>query len=106
MIVVGHGCHRAAGAGLGHKDLLGRGRQDIGGFRHEMHAAEDNALCLAGRSLSGEFQRVPGHVRMRQNGGTLVVVSQDQQACAPVLADGFDSVCGVCHAEHTTKKNR
>ena len=44
IVEVGHVCHRAAGAQVGQDHLLPRPRQNVGRFRHEVDAREDNEL--------------------------------------------------------------
>jgi len=63
-----------------------------------MDTTEDDAFRLAGGGAAGEFQGIAGDIRVAEHGGTLIMVSQDQQPGAKITADGFDGIGDVDHA--------
>ncbi len=99
LVVVRHVGHRAAGGHVGEDDLDGVGREHVRGFRHEVHAAEDNvlhpdALSRAilddgGREL-GELERVAEEIRMADNLVHLVMVPENDEFFAELGAPRFD----------------
>ncbi|OPZ55309.1 MAG: hypothetical protein BWY91_01111 [bacterium ADurb.BinA028] len=75
----GHVGHRAAGRQIGEHDRLGIGGEDVGRFGHEVHAAEDDPLCLrAGGGLLRQLERVAGHVRELDDLVALIVVPEHE----------------------------
>src|SRR5690606_25158887 len=60
---IGHICHGAAGCQVGQDDRLVFTAEDIGGFGHEVHTAEDNGFCLvAGQCRIGQLEGIPHEV--------------------------------------------
>ena len=70
---------RAAGIEIGNQDALA-GAQDGGCLGHEVHAAEDDRVCIGTRRLLRQTERVADVVGDVLNLGQLVVVSQDHRA--------------------------
>ncbi len=97
LVVVGHVRHRAARAQVrqDHRDIVlapGR-REDVGGFGHEMHAAEHDVLRpgladLLGGEL-GELEAVAGEVGEADDLVLLIVMAEDDEVRAQLgLARG------------------
>ncbi len=75
----GHVGHRAPGRQVRQDHLLVRGREDVGGLGHEVHAAEDDELRLGtGRGVAGQLEGVAGDVREPDDLVALVVVAQHE----------------------------
>ena len=96
VLGVGHVGHRAAGGHVRQYHLLVRRAEDIGGFRHEVDAAEYDELGLRviGRP-AGEVERVALEVRELDDVLSLVVVAEDDAARTqplPGAADPFDDL--------------
>jgi len=68
----------APGRGVGEQDGFLRGEQ-FGGFRHEVHAAENDGARLNGGCQAGEGQGVTGVVGDVLDFGALVVVREDDR---------------------------
>ena len=66
-------------------------REDVGGLRHEVHAAEDDVLRLrpGGGELS-ELERITGVVRVADHLVALVVMAENDQPLAQRAAGGDD----------------
>ena len=80
---IGHVGHGAAGGHVGEDDGdVGR-REDVGGFGHEVDAAEEDELdaLLAGGVL-GELEAVAGEVGVLDHFVALVVVAEDDETIA------------------------
>ena len=71
-----HVGHWAAGVGVGHEDLF-VGREDRGGFGHEMHAAKDDDLSVGRGGLAREAEAVADVIADVLDLAALVVVHQD-----------------------------
>ena len=62
--------------------------QDVGDFRHEVHAAEHDVLGVGLRGELGELQRIAGQVGVLVDVGPLVVVAEDHRAPAELRPRG------------------
>ena len=67
---------RATGVGVGQDDDLA-GVHDLGGFRHEVDAAEDDDIGVGGLGLIGEAERVADVVGDILDVAGLIVVGED-----------------------------
>ena len=54
-------------------------RQDLGGFRHEVHAAKDDDICIGFRRLAGQRQGIAGVVGNVLNLRDLVIMRQNHR---------------------------
>ena len=86
LVDVGHVGHGAAGVEVRQDDLLVVAGQDVGGFRHEVHPAEDDVFGF-GPFLreNGQLVAVAPSVGEGDDLVALVVVSEDEEALAERL---------------------
>lgn len=84
---------------------------DVGNFRHEMHAAENNVFGIRLRGQARELQRIAGQVGVLINVGALVMVAKNDgflpslaratrmrswQASSLSLLNGSKEIVAVC----------
>jgi hypothetical protein len=67
---------RAAGRHIGQQNRL-RGRQDLGDFRHEAHAAKHDDIRVGGGRLARQVERVADEVGDILDFAVLIIVRQD-----------------------------
>jgi hypothetical protein len=82
----------ATGLGVGDQDPSGRGEQ-LGGFGHEVHPAEDDLLVGDGGGDPGEGQRIAHVIGNVLDLGQLVVVGQDHGAA--LAGEITDLICPI-----------
>jgi hypothetical protein len=92
IVGVGHVGHRAAGGHVREDDPHVLRRQDVGGFGHEVDAAEDDVFgALLGGGVLRELEAVPGEVGVLDDLFALIVVAEDDELFAQVGAGGGDA---------------
>ncbi len=81
LFEVRHVRHRAAGAKVRQDHADFGGREDVGRFRHEVHAAEDDVrhAALVGR-LAAQLKAVAGEIGEVDHRVLLVVMPENRQA--------------------------
>jgi len=78
--------HGASGRQVRKDHLLVIARQDVGALRHEVHAAENDELCLwSCGGLLGELKRIPRDIGELNDLVTLIVMTQDEEPVAQCL---------------------
>ena len=92
LVDVRHVGHRAAcGQVRQCHGLFGRG-QDIGGFSHEMHAAEYDVVGIGTfGGVLGELEGITHKVSVHDDFVTLVEVTKDEQLIAETRLGGLDT---------------
>ena len=100
LVVVGHVGHGAAGREVWEDDFDGVWGEDVGGFCHEVDAAEDDVgnwgfglrsfFDDAGGELC-EFEGVAHEVGVLDDGVHLVVVAEDEEGFSELFAAVFDA---------------
>ena len=73
---LGHIGHGAAGIQIGQDHLLAIAAQHIGALGHEVHAAEDDVLCIGVGGNAGELVAVAGEVGEADHFVSLVVMAE------------------------------
>jgi hypothetical protein len=97
---LGHVGHGAAGAHVGKEDVLVVAGEDVGGFGHEVDAAEDDVLGLGELGgFAGELEGVADDVGEADDIILLVVVAEDDEAVAKLGFAGGDAVDEVALGE-------
>ena len=86
---VGHG---AAGVEIRQDRHLPGAAQDVGAFRHEMHAAEDDVFASGMRGLLRKFVGVAAKIGEANDFIALIVMSKNHALAAQSLAGGGDAV--------------
>ena len=86
---IGHVRHWAARVGIGQQHHRLR-RQQLGGFGHETHAAEDDHFSVHGFRLDAQFEGVSGEVGDILYFGPDIVVGEDHRMA--LLLEAFDFI--------------
>ena len=93
LVDVCHVGHGAAGGQVGQGHTLFGGGEDIGGFSHEVHAAEHDMVGVrAFGGVLGQLEGVAHKVGMLDDFVTLVEVAEDQQFGAETLLGVGDAL--------------
>ena len=93
LVDVCHVGHGAAGGQVGQGHTLLGGGEDIGGFSHEVHAAEHDMVGVrAFGGVLGQLEGITHKVGMLDNLITLVEVAEDQQFRAKTLLGVSDAL--------------
>ena len=83
VLEVGHIGHGAASAQIGEDDLLVIGGEDVGGFGHEVDAAEDDVLSVGEfGGFAGELEGIADDIGEADDVVLLVMVAEDDEAVA------------------------
>src|SRR5215813_11792817 len=85
---LGHIGHGAAGIEIGQDHLLVGLSEDVGAFRHKVHAAKNDVLRLGAGSFLGKLVRVAAKIREANHFIALVVVAEDYYLGAQFAAGG------------------
>ena len=83
FVELGHVGHGAAGTEVGEDDLLVVAGEDVGGFGHEVDAAEEDIFGLGEfGGFAGELEGVAGDVGEADDVVLLVMVAEDDELVA------------------------
>src|SRR5688572_11733858 len=92
LIQLRHVRHRATGAHIGKDDLLMLTAENVGAFRHEVHAAKYDVIrSLASRSPLSKLEGIAPYVRELDHFIALVVVSENHQPRSEVVLQDADA---------------
>src|SRR5262249_13832236 len=83
-----HISHGAAGIEIGQDYLLAGMGENVGAFRHEVHAAKNNELRSSASGLLGKLVRVAAKIREANHFIALVVMAEDYYLGTQFAAGG------------------
>ena len=76
---------------VGQEDLLAGSGKQACGFGHEEHAAEDDVAGFDIGDAAGQLKGVAHDVHMLHHFVGLIMMAEDDEVGAVLLADGFDA---------------